>query len=303
MSRLFHFRSFLLFFLPLFFVSCVSKKKHLEAINLLQSQSDAKLQQEVELRDSKINIANKNIEELRLQLAERKGENNILVSLRKELETKISNLESDIENMSSRSSSTQKNLSANLREKDQEIAQLKDLVQQVDATLDRHVSTLEQLSNAIYTNFQYVNPEKFELLTNKHQVSFSLQNDLLFRKKSVTRLEEDTALPLLEKVSDILIKYPNMSITIIGHSNNNPPRRKADVDNWNVSVQRAATIVRVLIDDYDMNPSQLLLASKGEFSPRASNETETGKNQNQRIEFLVAPQAEELERAIRKVIE
>ena len=60
--------------------------------------------------------------------------------------------------------------------------------------------------------------------------------------------------------------------------------------------------IRDSIDDYDMNPSQLLLASKGEFSPRASNETETGKNQNQRIEFVVAPQAEELERAIRKVI-
>ena len=151
-----------------------------------------------------------------------------------------------MENMSSRSSSTQKNLSANLREKDQEIARLKDLIQQVDATLDRHVSTIEQVSNAVYTNFQYVNPEKFELITNKHQIRFSLQNDLFFRAKSVIRLEEDTALPLLEKIAGILLKHPSMSVTVIGHSNNIPPRRKADVDNWNVSAQRAATLLSLI---------------------------------------------------------
>jgi len=106
MSRLFHYRSFLLLFIPLFCASCISKKKHLEALTLLQNQSDAQLRQEVELRDSKINIANKNIEDLRLQLAERKGENNILVDLRKELEVQINDLESNMENMSSRSSSS-----------------------------------------------------------------------------------------------------------------------------------------------------------------------------------------------------
>ncbi|MEM9820088.1 MAG: OmpA family protein [Bacteroidota bacterium] len=303
MNRL-SFRSCLLLCaLPLLLVSCLSKKKHLEALQLQQRQSDAKFQQEVGLRDSQLNVAHKDIDELRLQLAERKGENNILVGLRKELEAQIGRLETDIENMSNRSSSTQKNLSASIKEKDTEIAQLKGLIQQVDTTLSRHVAALEELSNTVYTELQYLDPEKFELITNKHQVRFSVQNDLLFRARSVVRLEEDTALPLLEKVANVILKYPNMSVNIIGHTSNAPPRRKADVDNWNVSAQRAATIIRVLVEDYDLNPSQLLLAAKGEFSPRASNETEIGKSQNQRIEFVVAPQAEALERAIRKVIE
>ena len=205
--------------------------------------------------------------------------------------------------MSSRSTSTQQNLNANLRKKDEEIAQLKDIIQQVDAVLLRHVNLLEQVSNELYDSLKYLNPEKFELSTGKQQVSLNIQNDLLFKPRSVTRLVEKTAFPILEKVAEVLVKYPNMSISIIGHTDNRPPRRRADVDNWNVSAQRAAVIVRLLIDDFDLSSSQLLLAAKGEYAPRASNETDEGKNKNQRIEFLIAPRAEELEKAVRKVIE
>ena len=58
-----------------------------------------------------------------------------------------------------------------------------------------------------------------------------------------------------------------MFITVIGHTDNSPPRRSADVDNWNISAQRAATIVRVLKDDFEIGPNRLLLAAKGEFAP------------------------------------
>ena len=82
-------RFFLLFLIPLFFSACVSNKKHKAAITLLQSQHDAKLKEEIKVRDSKLNIANNKITDLNLQLAERKGENNILLLLRNELQDTI----------------------------------------------------------------------------------------------------------------------------------------------------------------------------------------------------------------------
>ncbi len=293
---------FLILLFPFLCFSCLSKKKHLAAIDLQKSQSDAVLQQAIEIRDSKLNIANKNINDLELQLAERKGENNILVGLRKELQDQIASLELDIENMSTKSSSTQQNLSATLKKKDTEIAQLNDLIKQVNSTLSQHVSILEQLANELNRDLQYINQDKYELATGQHQVTLNIVNDMIFRSKSVTRLQ-DSALPLLEKVANVLQKYPSMNIQITGHTNNAPPRRRADVDNWNVSAQYAATIVRLLIDEFDMSPSQIVLAARGEYSPTASNETEEGKKKNQRIEFIIAPRSEDLVRAIRKVID
>lgn len=290
----------LLLMLPLFCLSCLSKKKHLEALNLQKNKSDATLQEAIDLRESKLSVANKNINELELQLAERKGENNILVSLRKELEAQISGLEGDIENMSSKSSSTQQNLSATVRQKDKEIAELKNLIQEVDAVLERHVSVLEQVANDLNFQVQYINQEKYELSTGQDQVNLHLQIDLIFKPKSVTKLQ-DTALPLFEKISSVLEKYPSMTVMVTGHTNNSPPRRKADVDNWNVSAQRAASVVRLLTEEFDLNPSQVVLAAKGEYAPIGSNATEAGKNKNARIELAISPRSEALVRAIRKV--
>jgi len=75
------------------------------------------------------------------------------------------------------------------------------------------------------------------------------------------------------------------------------------VDNWNVGAQQAATVVRILTEEYDLSPSQVTLGAQGEFKPRASNETASGKDENRRVEFIIAPRSEDLVRAIRSVIE
>ncbi|MEM8907252.1 MAG: OmpA family protein [Bacteroidota bacterium] len=291
--------------LSLLFCACVSNKKHRAALQLQQYQSDSIFQHEVGLRDLQLEEANKNINGLQLQLAERKGENNILMALRKELETQIQQLEQEIEKMNNQSSSTQKNLNTNLRQKEEEIVQLKDLIQEVDAVLNRHTTLLEEVGNQLHfelQSFEEIDQESYELLTEQNQVSLSLQNSLLFRARSVVRLQDD-ALPLLEKVTDVLLKYPNLNVSIIGHTDNAPPRRRADVDNWNVSAQRAATIVRVMTEDYGLSPSQVLLGARGEYSPQASNATSEGKTKNQRIELRIAPRSEALVKAVKKVID
>jgi len=121
-------KTLLLLFSCAFFFGCISNKKHKEAINLLTSKQEATLQQEIDLRESKLNIANDNITSLNLQLAEAKGENNILLMLRKELEGTIAKMEADMESMNTRSSSTQQNLSSTLKGKETEISRLNGLL-------------------------------------------------------------------------------------------------------------------------------------------------------------------------------
>jgi len=93
-----------------FLPGCISNKKHLLALETQAKRSTAILEQETSLRDSKIRLSEESISNLNLQLAEAKGENNVLLMLRGELQDRITQLEGTIENVSSRSSSTQQNL-------------------------------------------------------------------------------------------------------------------------------------------------------------------------------------------------
>jgi chemotaxis protein MotB len=65
---------------------------------------------------------------------------------------------------------------------------------------------------------------------------------------------------------------------------------------------QAATIVHVFADEYDINTSQLTASGKGEFEPKASNETEEGKATNDRMEWIISQRDSDMERAIRKVL-
>jgi len=112
----------------------------------------------------------------------------------------------------------------------------------------------------------------------------------------------DLGFTVLDRISQVIQKYPNMNVSVVGHTDNTPPKRKSNVDNWNVSAQQAATVVRLLTEEYDLNPSQILLGAKGEYAPRASNGSEEGQKENRRIEFNIAPRSEELVNAVKKVL-
>ncbi len=281
---------------------CISNKKHLLALEMQAKKEAALLEQETSLRDSKIRRAEESITDLNLQLAEAKGENNVLLMLRGELQDRITQLEGTIENVSSQSSSTQQNLNQNLQQKDLEIQQLKGLIAEVNTTLDRHTQLMGTLAGELRQEIGAVLQTQYFIETGLEEVRLILLDDLIFKPKSVTKVN-DLALTVLEKLSSVISRYPTMNLTVVGHTDNAPPARKSSVDNWNVGAQQAATVVRILTEEYDFSPSQVTLGARGEFKPRASNETDSGKNENRRVEFIMAPRSEDLVRAIRSVIE
>ena len=65
-------------------------------------------------------------------------------------------------------------------------------------------------------------------------------------------------------------------------------------DNWDLSAARATNVVRLLTDEYMMDPKRLTAAGRGEFSPVADNNSAEGKAKNRRTEIVLSPQLEEL---------
>jgi len=101
---------FVFLLLGIFASSCISKKKHLEALQTLRTTNErvaTEWQNKVLEKRSELRTANNEIEDLKLQLAERKGENNILVQLRDELQNQIAVLESQMNNQGSQAKTAQ----------------------------------------------------------------------------------------------------------------------------------------------------------------------------------------------------
>jgi chemotaxis protein MotB len=131
--------------------------------------------------------------------------------------------------------------------------------------------------------------------------SISIPMEKLF-KPFVIQAVDPTAMPLLGKISEILQLFPAFTIQVIGHTDNSIQQNKKLPDNWDLSVLRASAVSKALVEEWQLSPSRILAAGKGEFSPMKSNETPEGKALNQRIELVVSLRTEDILRDYRKLL-
>lgn len=283
------------------FTSCVSKKKHLADMQSLKRHSQDTLSTVSNNLMRQIRHARDTVNMLRLDLAERKGENNVLNRLRGELSTQIQELELQIETMSSNSQSNQSSLNNTLAKKSKEISALKLQLKEVEKVMDERQNAFKKLSGDLRYAFQEMPFDQLEAQTTDNGLIVSFPKSVFFKKGNTSRIQKQ-GLAVMETAAAVFSRYPVMQIAIIGHTNNNPTGRKSISNNWSLSAMQAATIVNVFADEYDVNTSQLTASGKGEFEPKASNETAEGKKLNDRIEWIISQRDSDLERGIRKVL-
>jgi chemotaxis protein MotB len=65
-------------------------------------------------------------------------------------------------------------------------------------------------------------------------------------------------------------------------------------DNWDLSVVRATTIVRILSDEYKIAPTRLTASGRGEYFPKSDNDTPEGRAKNRRTEIILSPKLDEI---------
>ncbi len=280
--------------------SCVGKKKYLAALSSisdLQNEHDSEILQWKKL----LSTEKTSVQNLNLKLAEKKGETVALTSMQDKLQSRIDELELQKEQMSSQSQTTSASLNQSLAAKDKEIQGLKAQINSIRTELDRYRATFDKVSGELSLALQTFATDEHAVEVINNGVKVVLFEKALFVKGSSSRITPQGQ-SALELISPIIQRYPDMTVRITGHTDNDPPSNKSYKNNWIFSSLRATNIVRALTNDYDISPSQLIAAGKGEFEPRTSNDTSAGKAMNRRIELLFSPNAEALDRAIRKKI-
>ena len=95
------------------------------------------------------------------------------------------------------------------------------------------------------------------------------------------------------KVATVLKAQPDIEFMVEGHTDSRPFRKGVLLDNWDLSVKRATSVIRILQHKYGLQPSHMAAAGRGEYVPIASNDTNEGRAQNRRTRIVILPQLDQ----------
>ena len=129
------------------------------------------------------------------------------------------------------------------------------------------------------------------------RVYVSMEEKLLFQSGS-TQVDPN-GVRALRQLAAVLAKNPDINITIEGHTDDVPFRKGSSIkDNWDLSVLRATSIVRILLDGSNVNPRRLTVSGRGEFYPVDPADTPEARRKNRRTEIILSPDFTELFRIL-----
>jgi len=132
-----------------------------------------------------------------------------------------------------------------------------------------------------------MNDEDINIKVDKGVVYIDISDKLLFKsgKYEVTA----QAKTVLGKVAAVLKNQPDIEFMVEGHTDNVPYRSGVLLDNWDLSVKRATSVVRILQKEYGLDPTKIAAAGRAEYKPLEDNGTPEGKASNRRTRIVILP--------------
>ena len=262
--------------------SCVSQKKYAELeatnqknLNLLNSAT-VKLNTCLDEKAS----AEANYKALQEQVAFLKDNNQDLINNMGDLTTLsqkgAENLEKSLES---------------LKEKDLVIRTMQDAVTRRDSVTLALVTSLKGA-------FIDINDNDIEINVEKGVVFISISDKLLFNSGSY--YVSDRAKEVLGKVAQVVLDKPEIEFMVEGHTDNVPIQNEVLQDNWDLSVKRATSVVRVLQEDFNVPPQRMTAAGRSYYIPLMDNETAEGRAKNRRTRIVVLPKLDQFYDLIEK---
>ena len=211
-----------------------------------------------------------------------------LMELNKSLKEDKARSIQQVENLTVLTQSSSDNIKeviAQLSEKDKYINGVRDAMTKKDSI---NLALAFQLKKDLAAGIQ---DEDIQIDVEKTVVYISIADKMLFKSGSAT--VSDRAKEVLGKVAIVVNSKPEMEVQVEGYTDNVPINTKNMKDNWDLSVARATSVVRVLQTDFDVAPSRLIAAGRSEYVPLASNDTAEGRSTNRITRIVILPKLEE----------
>ena len=174
---------------------------------------------------------------------------------------------------------------AELRKKEQTINELQGMIK---AQNDRVQSLLNSVKDALLG----FSSDELSIQEKDGKVYVAMSDKLLFQSGSAQ--VDKRGKEALAKLAEVLKVQTDIDVMIEGHTDTKPINTVQFKDNWDLSVIRATSVVRILTKEYGINPLQIQPMGRGEFLPVSTNETTEGRSRNRRTEIIISPKLAQL---------
>ncbi|HLP50531.1 MAG TPA: OmpA family protein [Chitinophagales bacterium] len=294
--------------------SClVSKKKYDEQVALAD-----KYKTEKEDCNEKLNAANATIDDLNKQIAALGAEiqklkdsnasledkNKRINALKAESDAICQRVKEQLDQITNSSAAEKDKLLRQLAERERDLmnkaAELDKLsrelndrdarLREMEALIARKDSAVQALKNKMLDALKGFNAGDLTVYEKDGKIYVALSDKLLFTSGSYS--VEPRGKEALKKIAEVLNKQTDISILVEGHTDNKPYVSKTTGpvnSNWDLSVMRASSVTKLLVDENKLDARRVTPAGRGEYFPVESNETAEGRSKNRRIDIVLEP--------------
>lgn len=182
---------------------------------------------------------------------------------------------------------------ANLKKLTAELEAREKRVNELEAMISRKDSLVTALKNKVKDALLGFENNGLTIEQKNGKVYVSLDESLLFSSGSYAVGTKGTE--VLKKLAKVLEQNQDINVLVEGHTDNVPLKGSGDIaDNWDLSVKRATSVVKIITGSSKVNPKRLTAAGRGEYVPLDTSNTVEGRKKNRRIEVILTPKLDEL---------
>ena len=206
--------------------------------------------------------------------------------------TKMGNSIRQYQSMLNVNMTEQEKLNALLNQKKNELNERERTINELQQMINAQNEKVRKLLSSVKDALLGFSSDELTVREKDGKVYVAMSDKLLFQSGSA-RLDKRGE-EALGKLAEVLNKQTDIDVFIEGHTDNKPINTVQFKDNWDLSVIRATSVVRILIKNYNVNSLQIQPSGRGEYMPVDDNETAEGRSKNRRTEIIMAPKLDKL---------
>ena len=168
-------------------------------------------------------------------------------------------------------------------------------LEHLQALMDKQKKAIEQILQKMKDALVGFKSSELSVAIKNGKVYVSLSENLLFPSGSA--VVNPKGVEALGKLATVLNANTDITVDIEGHTDSIPIHGRYQ-DNWDLSLARSASIVRILTSDYQVDPTRVIASGHSQYDPVQTNSTPEGRALNRRTDIILSPKLDELYRLL-----
>lgn len=182
--------------------------------------------------------------------------------------------------------------SANMRKLELELENRNKRLYELERVLSEKDSLMNALKNTVAEALTGFGSDELKVHLKNGKVYVSMEEKLLFESGSYQ--VSAVGVNALKKIAHVLEQKSDINVLIEGHTDDVPYKSSVLIDNWDLSVKRATSVVRILLESSQINAARITAAGRSEYVPLDIAKTNDARKKNRRTEIILSPNLDKI---------